>query len=200
MKKIFNVVFALTIFAIGNTQLYGQAVSAIEARDLAISVVGGGTVTELELTHDPAGGSVYHIVVVNNYVRYDVFINAGTGEVFRLTTGQVPLGEVQPVGTGPTPAASPATASQDNRTQRVRRNPFRPRVSRAEAVEIGYAFLAYRGFPNASFRRHSGIDFEWGRWAWELYFWDIGLEIELYIDMHTGDVVNFEIERAGRGW
>ncbi|MCL2192267.1 MAG: PepSY domain-containing protein [Treponema sp.] len=193
MKNIFAITFVLMIFVMGNAQVQGQTISALEARDLAISMVGGGMVTELKLVQDPAEGLVYHVVVVNNYIRYDVLINAGTGEVFRLSTGAI-----QPVA--PTTTASPGTATQDNRTQRIRRNPFRPRVSRAEAVEIGYAFLASRGFPNASFRRHSGIDFEWGRWAWELYFWDVGVEIELYIDMHTGDVTNFDIERTGRGW
>ena len=186
MGKKFSAVFVMAVLVMGNTWLHGQTISAPEARDLAISVVGGGTVTELQLVSDPVEGTVYRIVVVNNYARYDVVINAGSGDVLRL----------QPQAEGPAIAAP----SGDGETRRVRRNPFRPRVSRAQAVEIGYAFLAYRGFPNASFRRHSGVDFDWGRWSWELYFWDIGVEIELYVDMHTGDVVNFELEGTGRGW
>jgi len=75
---------------------------------------------------------------------------------------------------------------------------FRPRnppVSRDNAVVIGYLFLTSRGFPHATFRRHDGVERDYGRWAWELYFLDGWTEIELYVDMHSGEVVRFDIDR-----
>jgi len=194
MKRVFPGMFALAFFAIA-VVAYGQAVSAPEAMERALAMTGGGTVESLELVSDPAMGSVFRIFVVNNAVRYEALVNAGTGEVVGLRTlggppdlpGRAVTSQgVDLTALGITPAAPP------------RFRLFRPRnppVSRANAVEIGYLFLASQGFPHATFRRHSGTDRDHGRWAWELYFLNGWTEIELYIDMHSGEVVRFDIDR-----
>jgi len=197
MKKKLTCVFALAFFVIvyAQTEAHGQTISALEAREIALAMTGGGVLNSLELVTDAATDVLaYRIIIVSGDARYEVFVNANTGDVFRLIAG-VPA-EAAAQAAPPATTAEPGARAQ----QPVSRNPFRPNVSRAEAVEIGYVFLAAQGFPNASFRRHSGIDWEWRRWwAWELYFRDIGTEIELYIDMHTGEVVNFVVEgRGGR--
>jgi len=199
MQKKLVCIFILASFVITHTQAeaHGQTISALEAREIALAITGGGTLNSLELVTDAATDVLaYRIIIVNNGARYEVFVNASTGDIFRFIAGMPAEAATQVAPPATTAEPEPGTRTQ----QPVSRNPFRPNVSRAEAVEIGYAFLADQGFPNASFRRHSGIDWEWRRWwAWELYFWDIGTEIELYIDMHTGEVVNFEIEGRGGG-
>ena len=196
-RKILLFGFCLAFFA---AQVHAQAVSAIQAREIALSVTGGGTVSSLELVTDPAIGPVYEIVISNDGLQHNVSINAVTGEVVRLAAGQAV--QVQ---------AAPAQGRHINRqgidltSLGITPGPpphwfriFRPRnppVSRANAVEIGYLFLASRGFPHATFRRHDGVERDYGRWAWELYFLDGWTEIELYVDMHSGDVVQFRIDR-----
>ena len=193
-RKILIGIFTAAFFA---AQLHAQTISAAQAMETALSVTGGGTISSLELFADPAIGPVYQIVVVNNNIRHDVSINAATGELIRLTAGQ-PAAESAPgrhvtrqgidlTALGITPAPPP------HRFRLFR--PRNPPVSRANAVEIGYLFLASQGFPHATFRRHDGVERDYGRWAWELYFLDGWTEIELYVDMHSGEVVRFDIDR-----
>jgi len=199
-RNILMGIFALIFFT---AQIHAQTISAVQARELALAVTGGGTVSSLELLTDPAIGPVYHIVVIYNDLRHEVSINAVTAEVFRLTAVQAAEAE-------PTTARAPEPARHVTRqgidltalgitpASPPRFSLFRPRnppVSRANAVEIGYQFLASRGFPHATFRRHDGVERDYGRWAWELYFLDGWTEIELYVDMHSGEVVRFDIDR-----
>jgi len=193
MKKIFTVFYIAFFFAM---QIHAQTISAAQAMEAALSITGGGTISSLELLTDPAIGSVYQIVVVNADIRHDVSINAATGEVVRLSAG--PTAEAAPgrhvTRQGIDLSALGITPSPPPHPFRIFR-PRNPPVSRANAVEIGYLFLASRGFPHATFRRHDGVDRDYGRWAWELYFLDGWTEIELYVDMHSGEVVRFDIER-----
>jgi len=198
MKKILTIVLATSLFVVGHAQVHGQTIPALEAREIALSMVGGGDVTGLELVSDPVIGQVYNVVVVNNAVRYEVSINAATGEVFRLiSAGQARPDSVPPAAAPAAAPGGPVVQHDDGR--RIRRNPFRRNITREQAVQIGLDFLASQGFYGATFRRHSGIDFEWGVWSWEIYFNYFGREIELYIDMHTGAVTNFEVG-GGPGW
>ena len=203
MKKVLMSFFAATLFS---AQVFAQNISAIEARDAALAMTGGGTVSSLELLTDSVSGPVYQIVFANEAGQFEVTVNAATGDVLRLTS-------VQP--SAPAANAAPASASGADGRHITRQGIdltalgitpapppgfriFRPRnppVSRANAVEIGYLFLASQGFNYATFRRHSGTDRNYGRWAWELYFMDGWTQIELYVDMHSGDVVLFDIDR-----
>ena len=199
-RKILASIFIAFLFA---AQIHAQTISAAQAIEAALSITGGGTISSLELIADPAIGPVYQIVVVNNDIRHDISINAVTGDVIRLTSGQpIPMAET---ALAPAPARHITRQGIDLTALGITPAPpphpfrlFRPRnppVSRAHAVEIGYLFLASQGFPHARFRRHDGVDRDFGRWAWELYFLDGWTEIELYIDMHSGEVVRFDIDR-----
>jgi len=190
MKKILTGILALAFFAAGYTQAYGQILSAPDARELALTMTGGGTISSLELVSDGVGGSVYEIVVVNNAVRYEVFINAQTGDVFRLTSSQT--GPAQAVAPPPGPGAANRPHHVSPLARMVR--PRNPPVSLADAINIAYAHLASLGI-RAAFRRDSGMDWERGRWVWELEFRDGWIEYEFYIDVNTGDIVKFEIDR-----
>ena len=195
-RKILTGIFAAVLFA---AQVYAQTISAAQAMEAALSMTGGGIISSLELLTGPAIDPMYQIVIVNNDIRHDVSVNAVTGEVFRLTVGQAaPAMEAPAPGRHVTRQGIDLSALGITPAPPPRFSLFRPRnppVSRANAVEIGYLFLASRGFPHATFRRHDGVDRDYGRWAWELYFLDGWTEIELYVDMHSGEVVRFDIDR-----
>jgi len=67
-------------------------------------------------------------------------------------------------------------------------------ISLQRAIEIAYADLVARGI-NATFHRHSGIDWEYGQRVWELLFRTHGERmpfIEYYINAENGNIVKFE--------
>ena len=194
MKKVFTGFLVLAFLAIGSAQIYGQTgISAPQARETALAMTGGGTVSSLELTSGPSG-QVYQVVVLNNAVRYDVSINAQTGEVLSLSSGQT-MGQ-PPVAAVPQQGFGNAAPSRPGQGGGRHAN---VRISRERAIEIAYEHLRSRGFHTASFRTDSGIDWERGRWVWELEFRDAGMEIEFYIDINSGEIVKFEVEGRGRG-
>ncbi|MCL2380126.1 MAG: PepSY domain-containing protein [Treponema sp.] len=82
MKNIVPL-FIIAVFAFGlsGQRAHGQEViSTIDAGNLAISIAGGGTVVSLDM------GSVYRIVVVNGATQFNIYINARTGDVVRVST------------------------------------------------------------------------------------------------------------------
>ncbi|MCL2380406.1 MAG: PepSY domain-containing protein [Treponema sp.] len=199
MRKSFVCILAVAFLAAGYAQ--GQAISAIQARDIALIITEGGVVSSVDQVSDPAVGLAFQVVVTNNNVRYEVFINASTGDIFRLTTAQTAAAPPPADGSGRAITSqgidltalgiTPAPPPHWFRLTR----PRNPPVSRENAVKIGYLFLASRGFPHANFRRHQFFaERDYGRWAWQLYFMDGWREIELYIDMHSGEVVIFDID------
>jgi len=90
-----------------------------------------------------------------------------------------------PTQNNPIPTQAPA----HNRNNR----PTNPPVSRAQAIDIANAYLAQQGI-SAQFRADSGMDWERGRWVWELEFRGGGMVYEFYIDVNTGEIVKFEAE------
>jgi len=206
MNKVTISIFSLFVFF--SIQIHAQNISAVEARDIALGITGGGELVSLELVTESAIGPVYQIVIAGDNVQHNVSINAATGEIFALTSGQTGAAA---------PAQQTAQVTADTAARHFNRQgidltalgitpappphwfrltrPRNPPVSRANAVEIGYLFLTSRGFPHANFRRHQLFaERDYGRWAWQLYFMDGWREIELYIDMHSGDVVMFDID------
>jgi len=196
MKKIFTLTAALFLIAAVYAQVpaYGQNISAIEARDIALSMTEGGTISSLELVNEDSVGPVYRIVVINNNVMYEVSVNARTGDIFRLTSssGQVP----------PPQTAAPAAAAQQQSgivigTVRPRLparfgGPANPPVSAQRAVEIARDHLVSIGVTHARFD-YVYMDRERGLWVWSVEFDGRGRDYEFYIDVNTGAIVQFEI-------
>jgi len=191
MKKT-AFVFALALAAaVAQTPVFAQSISAIEARDIALAMSGGGTISSLNMVVDGAVGQVYLIVVINNAVRYEVSINAQTGDVIRVTSGPAQGAGAGTPAASSAPSASPAPAAPARHNRLVR--PTNPPISSARAVEIAAAHLASLGIQ-ATFRS-SKIDWERGRWVWEVEFRQGRIEYEFYIDVNTGEIVKFEIDR-----
>ncbi|MCL2192265.1 MAG: PepSY domain-containing protein [Treponema sp.] len=179
--RILAGIFALAFFAMG--QVHGQTnITAPAAIEIALSMTGGGTVNSLELSSD-ATGPVYRIVVINNAIRYDVSVNAQTGEVIGLSMGPSPgAAPQQSVGTiVPRPPARQG-------------GPANPPISAQRAVELAGNHLASIGVTNARFD-YVYMDFERGRWVWSVEFDSRGRDYEFYIDVNTGEF----LKAPGRG-
>ncbi|MCL2380125.1 MAG: PepSY domain-containing protein [Treponema sp.] len=104
MKKIFTAFFAMAIFAAVVPAAYAQAISSVQARNIAVSMAGGGSVTSLEMVADASLGQLYRIVVTNGPRQYHMSISAASGDVLSLNATALP-GSVQPVA-GATPRGS----------------------------------------------------------------------------------------------
>ncbi|MCL2380407.1 MAG: PepSY domain-containing protein [Treponema sp.] len=186
--KLFAGVCALIIFAA--VAAYGQMVSAPAAREQALAMTGGGTVDSMELVSGP-DGPVYRFIITNAATRFEVSVDASTGNV----TGLSSLAAPAPGVTAAPPPATPGPGVMATPTPRHGGTamPQNPPVSRAAAVDIARAYLASRNI-RADFRSVK-MDWERGRWVWEVEFRDGRTEIEFYIDVHSGEIVKFEIER-----
>ena len=181
---------AAVFFAAG--QAHAQTVSAVQARETALAMTGGGAISSLELTVDPVMGPVFQIAILNNNVRYDVLIDAGTGGVLRLSAaGDVP----------PAAAAAPGFQQQDGivvgtvvpRLPRRPGGPSNPPVSAQMAVEIARDHLLSIGVSHARFD-YVYMDRERGRWVWSVEFDGRGgRDYEFYIDVNTGAIIKFEM-------
>jgi len=110
--------------------------------------------------------------------------NPETGNVVPNYPAHPPVPPPQPSPTPGPPAGRPERGSR----------PTNPTISLEQAIEIAYADLATRGI-NATYRSNSGMDWERGRWVWELLFRTHGERmplIEFYICADSGDIVKFE--------
>jgi len=197
MKKFFTGMLVLALFAAGSAHVYGQSIISVpQAREIALAMIGGGTVNSLEL-NTGAAGPVYQVVVINNAVRYEVSINAQTGEVTGINTAQA--------GSPSIPAAPQFTPQQGGefcgiapRPPKRHGGPANPPVSAQRAVELARDHLAAMGVTDARFD-YVYMDFERGRWVWSVEFDGRGRDFEFYVDVHTGAFLKAPGMAGGRG-
>ena len=190
-KKILLGILALSFFA---AQAHAQMISAVQARETALAMTGGGTISSLELSSDPAAGSVYNIVVMHNNVRYDLVIGAQTGEVIRITSGQPGVAAPAPQIAVPQQQGGIFVGNVVPRPPRRPGGPANPPVSAQRAVEIARDHLVAIGVTSARFD-YVYLDWERGRWVWSVEFDGPGsLDYEFYIDVNTGAIIHFEID------
>ena len=165
-----------------------QVIPVSRAIEIAFSLIGPGTISETRLFSDAGLDPVYHFVVDSDAAKYEVFIDAINGNMLgfkALEVRQAPLSRGD-VSSGSTVNIPPSPAAPPPRS-------INPPISRAAAIDIAYAHLRSLGIP-ATFRRDSGIDWERGRWVWELEFRHGRIDYEFYIDVNTGAIVKFEID------
>jgi beta-lactamase regulating signal transducer with metallopeptidase domain/uncharacterized membrane protein YkoI len=65
-------------------------------------------------------------------------------------------------------------------------------ISLSQAIQIAHNDLSESGI-SAVFRTHSGVDWEYAHWVWELEFDSELGDIEYYIDINTGRIIHFVI-------
>ena len=99
----------------------------------------------------------------------------------------------EPYTTVPQPPNNTHGGSDGNSNSQNNRPP-NPAISLQNAIEIAEADLARRGI-SATFRSNSGLEWERGQWVWELEFRSGRYVIEYYINVDTGAIVKFEMER-----
>ncbi|MDR0511480.1 MAG: PepSY domain-containing protein [Treponema sp.] len=186
-RKILMCAFVFFFFAVS---VYAQTITAAQAGERAVSMVGGGTVSSLELVNQAGVGQVYRIVVINNAVRYDVTISV-TGDVISLTSGHAGA-----IAGAVTPAQHDGIfiGTVVPRPPRRSGSPANPAISAQRAVEIARDHLVSIGVTQARFD-YVYMDWERGRWVWSVEF-DAprGVSYEFYIDVSSGAIVEFQID------
>ena len=79
----------------------GTAIITVpQAREIAFSMASGGNVSALELVSGAGGVFTYNIIIEDTAARYEVSMNAHTGEIFRFFSNHLPAPEV-PAETAP---------------------------------------------------------------------------------------------------
>ena len=150
-----------------------RPISVPEAREAALSMAGGGTVSALELLSYTGRGLVYHIVVVNDAARYEIFMDAHTGDIFRFTSGKAP-GML---------ALDIAWLGGDA---------VQPSVNRPRLDEAAAAALAASG---GGMVRHICLDWERGTAVYHVRVYHNGNRIDYHLDRSTLAVVGESARR-----
>ncbi|MCL2371783.1 MAG: stalk domain-containing protein [Defluviitaleaceae bacterium] len=160
-----------------------------------ISVAINGNQAQLENEPFVLNGRTYLPVRdIANLFGYNATWESETNTVH--LTERIPAGAVPNYPAHlPQPEAPPATTTGTAYTSRNNR-PASPTITPARAIELAYEELSRLGIE-ASHRASSGLDFEQGRWVWELEFRAAQRYrghhiIEFYICAGTGEVVKME--------
>jgi len=138
--------------------------TVVEAREIAIELVGGGTVNELNLNTDEVK---FDIIVYYNEA-FQVTLNAKNGELIRLESLTAPSNIVELSETAP--LSGNLTAEQ--------------------AVDIAKQHLASIGITNATLF-YSYSDIEGGIPVWSIEFKYNGRGLEFYVVKATGDLLKY---------
>jgi beta-lactamase regulating signal transducer with metallopeptidase domain len=177
-----------------------QGISLAEAREIAITTVGGGVVQQLDAEYED-GIMLIGIVIQHEGSIYHITLDAASGAVVEMfLLSEMPEDIYLPTQEEETPSDSPVQ-NEDVSQYIPPQNeveitpPADASITLEQAIEIAYADLAARGI-SADFRADSGIEWEYGQWVWELEFRGSMGIIEFYINANTGAIVKFEID----GW
>ncbi|MCL1993351.1 MAG: PepSY domain-containing protein [Spirochaetes bacterium] len=185
-------VFAAAVLSLASPTVVMANISALQAREIALAMTGGGVLTRFERVQDAGLGAVYNFTVANGERHYEVAISAQTGLSLAFSsTEHAPVAEPAAAGQSVEPAAavSPVASGSPGWPRRIL-GIFTPNISRDQAVEIAYAHFASRNI-DATFLNDAGIGLEQGRWVWGLAFLNgtgRGV-VEIYIGTRNGDVV-----------
>ena len=116
--------------------------------------------------------------------EFYICVNIGTIVKFEIE-GRVPPGGQLPSIRPPSPPSGEQPSGQ---------RPTNPTISRQAAIEIAEAHLA--SLSITATLRSTGMDWERGRWVWELEFRGTNSrrDYEFYICVNTGDIIKFEID------
>ncbi|MCL1993354.1 MAG: hypothetical protein FWG66_10470 [Spirochaetes bacterium] len=87
-RKMFAVLTAVVLSLAIPAAAMAQT-TAMQARETALQITNGGTVMGLEQVNEAGGASMFHVIVDNN-VRFNVFVAVSNGDVVRITTEQMP--------------------------------------------------------------------------------------------------------------
>ncbi|MCL1993353.1 MAG: PepSY domain-containing protein [Spirochaetes bacterium] len=193
MKRKIVAVLAAVVLSLAIPAAVMAQTTAIQARDTALELTNGGTLMGLSQVTE-AGQTLHHVIIDNN-VRFNVFVSVSTGDVVRVTTGQIPGVAQQPAPAAPAQQAAPGGGNIAIPANVVPRPPARPGgpanppISAQRAVELARNHLVSIGVTQARFD-YVYMDIERGRWVWSVEFDGPGRDFEFYVDVQTGAFLN----------
>ena len=138
-----------------------------QARDIALGRIGGGEMRSIEAGYVD-GEMLFGISILQDSFVYHITLSGADGYLISLHMNPYPLdggSGLQTLG-----------------------------ISLEQAIQIAYSDLAERGIA-ADFYTHSGIDWEYGRWVWELEFINSSGLIEYYVNINDGTIVYLRIHK-----
>ena len=178
------------------------SISSQRARAIAVELVGHGIARDVMLFSEN-GVLMFEVEVIHETVRYMVYVNAINGGVIRMSRyeegsqGITTLPDVVPGVTAPrptpAPTPSPGPSATPNPSSGSSARPVNPAISRDAAIAIAARDLADRGLTGTL--RSAAMDWEQNQWVWEVEFRDGRIEYEWYINVHTGAIIKFEMDR-----
>ncbi|MDR2167306.1 MAG: hypothetical protein LBE35_05590 [Clostridiales bacterium] len=186
---VFGIIVTLTlVFAVPAIANTITTTIQVTYRGLCISVNGQTVVPEQE-PFIFNGRTFLALRDVAEALGAEVRMNEITN-VIEITTVAGITPTVPPATTVP-PETLPAGVSATNRNQR----PTNPAITREQAEDIAVQWLRGQGITDT--RRDGSVvmDFERGRWIWELEHQNRTYEWDFYIDVMTGEIVHTERDR-----
>ena len=201
MKKkltLYIAIIGIAAIILSATVLAASVTTAIQVtyRNIAVSINGKTIATEQEP----------FIFEGRTYIAIrDVAEALGVEVRFNEITNTVEINTPQAAQTSPSQTVPPQTAPSQTKPPRTpsvpagaaanrRQRPTDPSITRERAMEIAVDWLRANGITGA--RRDGGVsmDFERGRWVWEVEY-ELGRqEWEFYICVMTGEVVYVDID------
>ena len=203
LKGIVIGVVAVLILTAAVPALASSVTSAIQVtyRNIGVTVNGKSVVTEQEpfIFEGRTYLAVRDIAeAFGMEIRFNEITN--TVEITAPQTSQTsPPAQSPPTQASPTPPAqtppaqtspTPPVGAATNRQQR----PTNPSISRERSMEIAEDWLRQNGITGAWRDGGVSMDFERGRWVWEVEY-ELGRqEWDFYICVMTGEVVHVDID------
>lgn len=168
-----GMIFVTAVSAHTATSRPGAQISYERAEEIALAKVGGGTVREIELDRE-RGVLVYDAEIKYNGVKYEVDIDAITGEIVKFKQ-RGSSRSAAPTAPPPAQAESQSNSSSGQ-------------ISRERAEEIALAEVG------GGTVREIELDRKKGRLAYEVEVKYDGWEYEVDIDAATGEIIKFEVD------
>lgn len=162
-------------------------------------VENGTAVWSIEFRYSGRDLEFYVVKATGDFLKYPATVNNNSNTSSDVISVPTPT----PASTS-TPASPEKNSSSSSNSNNSSSNnssssslssnrPANPAISRERAIEIANEHLASNGHTTATLLG-AKMDFEYGRWVWEVEFRYGRGEIEFYICVNDGSIVKFEVD------
>lgn len=169
-------IVALTLFFVPMTAFAADTTTKVtveNVKEIALTTVGGGTVTKCEMENKD-GRSVYDITVIHGDKKYEMNINASTAKLTNYT-----INTIDQSGNSTTFSSSSLSTSTQSSTSEII-------SSKAQSIALARV--------GGGIVTKCKTDYEHRRLVYEVEIRYNGWEYEIDIDAATGEVVKYETD------